>query len=88
MIDRSRITHVAIRFRGAVYALPAPNRHHHVIAEILRQNPDVASVSGEEQGFLDLDGRFLSREQALVSAHLHDQLRCEPRGVLTSEDLW
>ncbi len=25
------ITHVAIRFQGKVYSLPAPNRHHDVI---------------------------------------------------------
>lgn len=88
MIERTRLTHVAIRFRGKVYALPAPNRHHHVIREIIKQNPDVCSVSNDEQGFLDEGGHFLNRSQALVSAQLFDQLRTEPRGVLTSEDLW
>jgi hypothetical protein len=86
--DRSRLTHVAIRFRGETYALPAPNRHHHVIWKIVRRNPDVSTVDGDEEGFLDEGGHFLTREQALINAHLHNQLRCEPRGVLTSEDLW
>jgi hypothetical protein len=88
MIERTRLTHVAIRFQGKVYALPAPHRHHHVIREILIQNPDVCTVDNDEQGFLDEGGRFLTRKQALVSAELFGQLRCEPRGVLTSEDLW
>jgi hypothetical protein len=86
--ERTPITHVAIRFRGVVYSLPRPSRHHHVIREIIRLNPDVCSVSGEEQGFLDESGRFLSRAAALVSAVKFGQLRAEPRGVLTSEDLW
>ena len=88
MIERGRLTHVAIRFRGVLYALPAPNRHHHVIREIMRQNPDLCSVNNDEQGFLDEFGHFLNRKQALVSAVLFNQLRTEPRGVLTSEDLW
>ena len=88
MIERTRLTHVAIRFHGVVYSLPAPNRHHHVIREILKQNPDVCTVSGDEQGFLDEGGNFLTRGQALVSAQLFGQLLREPRGVLTSEDLW
>ena len=88
MFERTRLTRVAIRFQGKVYSLPAPNRHHHVIREILIQNPDVRTVSNDEQGFLDESGRFLTRSQALVSAKMFGQLRCEPRGILTSEDLW
>lgn len=88
MIERTRLTHVAIRFQGKLYSLPAPNRHHHVIREILIQNPDVCTVDNDEQGFLDESGRFLTRAQALVSAALFGQLRREPRGILTSEDLW
>ena len=88
MEERTKLTHVAIRFRGVLYSLPAPNRHHHVIREIIRLNPDVCSVSNDEQGFLDEGGRFLTREQAWVSASLFGQLKQEPRGTLTSEDLW
>jgi hypothetical protein len=91
MTDRTKLTHVAIRFRGKVYSLPAPNRHHHVITEILKQNPDVCTVDDNEQGFLDESGTFLNRKQALVSAQLFDQLkpnepvRC---GMLFSENVW
>lgn len=89
--ERTRLTHVAIRFRGKVYSLPAPNRHHHVIAEILRQCPDVCAVSSDEQGFLDESGTFLNRKQALVSAELFGQLKEGERvhqGMLFSENVW
>lgn len=89
--ERTRLTHVAIRFRGKVYSLPAPNRHHHVIREILRQNPDVCSVSNDEQGFLDESGMFLNRHQALVSAELFGQIKPGTvirADMLFSEDVW
>ena len=54
----------------------------------LWQKASVCTVTNDEQGFLDEGGRFLTRKQALVSAELFGQLLCEPRGVLTSEDLW
>jgi hypothetical protein len=88
---RAKLTHVAIRFRGKVYSLPAPSRHHHVIIEILKQNSNVCTVDDNEQGFLDESGHFLNRKQALVSAQLNDQIkpgaviRCE---MLFSEDVW
>jgi hypothetical protein len=72
--ERAKLTHVAIRFQGKVYSLPAPNRHHHVISLIV-QETDVDHVYGEEQGFLDAKGTFLNRRQALVNAQLHNQLK-------------
>jgi hypothetical protein len=89
MNEHYPITHVAIRFRGKLYSLPRPNRHYHVIVEILKQNPDVPTVDSNEQGFLDESGRFLNRKQAIISAQLFDQLIREPTGgILTSEDVW
>jgi hypothetical protein len=88
---RTKLTHVAIRFRGKVYSLPAPNRHHHVISEILRECPDVSHVDGEEQGFLDESGTFLNRHQALVIAELMGQIKPGTvirAGRLFSEDVW
>lgn len=89
-MERPRVTHVAIRFRDVVYSLPAPNRHHHVISLIL-QETDVDHVYGEEQGFLDESGRFLSRKQALISALANGQVK-DPSTVraerLCSEDVW
>ena len=90
MATHAKITHVAIRFQGTVYSLPSPNRHHHVIMEILNRT-GVDHIWGEEQGFLDETGQFLSRRQALVSALFHGQVK-NPSQIraerLFSEDLW
>jgi hypothetical protein len=91
-MNRPKITHVAIRFRGTVYSLPEPNRHHNVIRHIV----DTEGVShvdsyGEDQGFLDETGRYLTRKQALVSAQLNDQIKEGStiyHGELYSENLW
>ena len=92
MYERTKITHVAIRFRGQVYSLPAPNRHHHVIAKIIQETGvDTVDVPEDDQGFLDATGTYLRRGQALVSAALHEQIK--PGTVirmnrLFSEDVW
>lgn len=73
-MERPKITHVAIRFRGQVYALPAPNRHHHVIRHIVETTGvDSVDTHGDDQGFLDESGRYLNRKQALVSAIHNDR---------------
>jgi len=86
----SRITHAAVRFRGVVYSLPPPNRHHHVLWLIVERT-GVEYVDSEEQGFLDEAGEFLDRERALAAALHHGQVR-DPGDVraerLFSEDLW
>jgi len=90
MYERTKLTHVAIRFRGIVYSLPAPNRHHDVIRKILRET-DATYVCNDEQGFLDENGTFLNRRQALVSAELLGQLKPGTvirAGQLFSEDVW
>jgi hypothetical protein len=89
-MSRTKITHVAIRFQGVVYSLPEPNRHHDVIREIV-QKTGVSHVDNDEQGFLDEDGRFLNRSQALLRALLTNQIK-DPNKIrakmLFSEDLW
>lgn len=80
------ITHVAIKYRGKLYSLPQPNRHHHVIGLI-------GGISApDKQGFLDNTGRFLDRKQALKLAKLNGQLIRGTSGYqgneLFSEDLW
>lgn len=91
-VDREPITHVAIRFEGVTYSLPAPNRHHNVIRHIVDTTGATHVDShDEDQGFLDASGRYLNRRQALVSALLNEQVkdpskvRCE---MLFSEDVW
>lgn len=85
-----KITHVAVRFQGVVYSLPAPNRHHHVLWHIV--GTGVAShVDNDEQGFLDENGTFLDRKQALVNALDNNQVK-DPNDIrcnmLFSEDVW
>jgi hypothetical protein len=45
------ITHVAIVFLGKTWYLPKPNRHCHVIWDIV-DKLGVPGVMGEEQGFM------------------------------------
>lgn len=86
------LTHVAIRFRGKTWSLPAPNRHHHVIRHIVEQTgaPSV-DVGEDDQGFLDENGTYYRRVPALTHA-----LRCGQvkdgtsirANRLFSEDVW
>ncbi len=82
------ITHVAIRLDdGAVWSLPRPFRNHNVI-RIIAQLTGADFVDGE-QGFLDLTGRFLTRDEAIPVAEASGQLGKFLIGsILTSEDLW
>jgi hypothetical protein len=87
------ITHVAIRFQGKTYSLPAPNRHHDVIRHIVEQTGvKSVDVREDDQGFLN-DGRdYRRRKQALRIALECGQ--CKPGclgvklGRLYSEDVW
>lgn len=73
--DYSRITHVAIRYQGKIWSLPAPNRHHHVIRFISEQTGDkYIDAHGDDQGFLTEKGTYLSRERALEVARLNGQI--------------
>ncbi len=89
---RPRITHVAIRYKGKVWSLPEPNRHHNVIRLIADETGDkYIDAHGDNQGFVDADGRYLNRRQALVSALVNKQVLDENDirgGQLYSEDLW
>ena len=86
------ITAVAIRFRGKVWSLPAPARHHHVIELIVKETGvDHVQAPEDDQGFLDDRGIYYRRRPALAHA-----LRCEQvkdpskvlHGKLFSEDVW
>jgi len=91
MRPRAPLTHVAIRFQGTVYSLPAPNRHHDVIRKIVAETGvDTVDTLGDDQGFLDADGNYLRRGQAMVSAAINGQLKdpAVKRRDLFSEDVW
>lgn len=92
-MNRPPITHVAIRFQGKVWSLPSPNRHHHVIRLIIDSDSSVTHVDArdEDQGFLDADGRYLNRRQALYNAQVNNQLKPDVKirmNQLFSEDIW
>ena len=84
------IERVAIMYEGELYHLPKPARHHDVIREIARLNG--VGIQGEDvQGFLDNDGEFVNREQALTIALAANQV-LDANNIradqLFSEDLW
>ncbi len=87
------ITHVAIRFGGKIWSLPKPNRHHHIMLQIIKDNPEIKYVDahGDDQGFLNEDGEYLTRAEAFVVAKENGQLRAD-RPIwydeLYSENLW
>lgn len=84
------ITHVAIKTEDeVVWSLPSPNRHHDVINHIYEQRQDGKMVTGE-QGFLNNEGVFLDRKEALQIAIQANQLirKTFPENELFSEDLW
>jgi hypothetical protein len=89
---RPAITHVAIRFQGKTWSLPRPNRHHDVIRHIAEQTGvRTVDARGEDQGFLDASGRYLTRKEALVNAQANGQMLAD-RPILNrqlySENLW
>ena len=90
------ITHVAVRFNGKLWSLPRPYRHHHIIRVIMYLDNmhggelDSVDAHGDDQGFLDDTGQYLTRKEAEVHAALNGQIKNGKiiGGVLTSEDLW
>lgn len=92
-MNRPPITHVAIRFQGKIHSLPRPNRHHDVIRMIVEADPKVGTVLAfdDDQGFLDADGLYLNRRQALYNAQVNNQIKPGTTiraGKLFSEDIW
>lgn len=93
----NKITHVAIRHKGLIYSLPAPNRHHHVI-RMIHEKTGSTNIGGGEgnQGFLDSEGVYLRRKEALARAMETGQLLERAfdvgggvtLGQLYSEDIW
>ncbi len=88
----SRITHVAIRFNGRTFSLPAPNRHHDVIRYICETTGAThVDVREDDQGFLDVNGVYLRRAPALARAYSTGQLKPGTQihmNMLFSENVW
>lgn len=83
------ITHVAIIWKGKLYSLPKPNRHHHIIHMIHLDTGDMGIFG--DQGFLDDKGIFLCRACALLHAQACNQIIRDIRPKdcwLYSENIW
>ena len=84
-----RIAGVAVKVNGVMYAMGAPNRHHDVIRYIFYRG---VQPLVQDQGFMDTNGKFLTRKQAMLLAKLTGQFKRGPDGYqgpeLFSEDLW
>lgn len=84
-----RIVRTAVRHGDAIYSLPSPARHGHILHDM---PVDIAGgVGPEDQGFLTSTGRFVDRAVGWHIAKDAKQLICKhvgPDGMLFSEDLW
>jgi hypothetical protein len=76
--------------RGEVVALPAPNRHHHVISHMVQRGYSEEDTVSADQGFVMECGTFISRRAALRVAYHSGQCRnpAHPAHGLFSEDVW
>lgn len=87
-----RIAAVAICYRGKVWTLPPPARHHNVIRLIADETGEThIDCRDRAQGFIDTEGRYLDRFQALAVALANKQVLDENdirAGRLFSEDVW
>lgn len=91
-MNRPKVVAVAIRFQGKVYSLPAPNRHRDLVSHII-QTTSVRNVDvhPDDEGFLDENGRYLNRRQALLNAELNNQIIPEKSILLNelySDNIW
>lgn len=88
----SRIVSAAVLHNGIIHSMPRPNRHHNIVHAMNgeREANGLLLLAYGEQGFLDADGRFLTRPEAAKRAMECDQLTkpliAPPN--LYSEDLW
>lgn len=88
------ITNVAVIHNGTLYSLPEPNRHHNVLRLIYACTG--YPVWDTDEGFLDKDGDFIDRKEAMeIVIDSKQPLReykhkgfCSPNIGLFSEDLW
>mgnify|MGYP001592498173 CR=1 FL=1 len=90
MAEPPTIVAAAIVFKGTIYTVPTPGRHHNVFA-LIREMTGANDVSvGEDgQGFVTSDRRFANRKEAAIiaiSAGQISKLKWPP--LLYSEDLW
>ena len=70
------LTHVAcIDANGRIWSLPKPLRHHNVLHVMAQFGAKLNAERISSQGFLDLDGTYLNRTQAMVNAEINNQIK-------------
>jgi hypothetical protein len=87
------IVRAAIRFRGIIYSVGAPGRHHDCIRLAAETTGEkYIDCREDDQGFIDSKGRYLRRRPALAVALKSGQAKPDCLGAklrkLFSEDLW
>lgn len=88
--DSKEIVAAAISYKGEIYTLPKPARHHDIIRHICEKTGE-ESIGENIQGFLDDKGRFASRTAAMFIVKINNQPMREGVIVLRelySENLW
>jgi len=83
------IVAAATKYKGTVYALPAPARHHNVMWMILELMPEPIFMGPETQGFITSKGVFVGRRRAAHIAVKSGQIeKPQISNHLLSEDVW
>lgn len=78
----------AIRYKGTVYSVPRPGRHHHVV--LLMAMRGLGPETMHDQGFVTNKGRYVDRQEGVVIARNAGQIikKTSPDNYLFSEDVW
>lgn len=85
-----KITGVAIMMSDNIFfCLPKPKRHHHILHMLARAGITLRH-NRKDQGFVTNEGKFVTREEALIIAREAGQLLpChEHETQLFSESVW
>jgi hypothetical protein len=78
----------AVKLDGAVWQLPQPARHHHILWALDQVLPGRA-IEAHDQGFVTSAGRYVGRAEAAgiaLKAGQVERLHAPPD--LYSEDVW
>ena len=87
------IVGVAVKTDRKLWTLPRPYRHHNVLRMIFASH-EARNYETEQEGFVDSDGNFLTRIEAMQVAINNGQLNRRPGSnkyqgpELFSEDQW
>lgn len=86
----NKIERACIRVGDTLVHLPAPARHNDVLRHGIKAGLILDDVKERDRGFMDSEGNFLSRQEALRVAFDAGQTVKLPKGsaVLTTEDVW